>query len=858
MKTQHGNALWLVLILTGLLASYALARHSPAPASWRDSQLQQALAHTKEALIARAVSDDNRPGSLPCPDLITNSSGLNNHPGDGKADMFTLTQCPSYIGWLPWVTLDLPETLDDGGSRLWYALAPALRDDDSAQPINSDTSTGLWMDGHPDIAALIIAPRAMLTGQSRPSNTPRDYLDGENANGDDRHYVSGPASNTFNDLVLPISRQELMAATEKRVAGEVQRCLEQHTASPANASHRTPWPAPLSAVNFQGRAGSLFGRIPGSQPSSGLETALQEQQAQAGQSLQSLLASSIGEQQSGLLNTLAEQLAGLRNLYDNVFSVSNSLKQNGDLSYSQFLGIGKAATDASKDGRVSRAEGSLIRSQGSAGESGMTTLLEEIGHDGLDIYPGQLEQLAATLSQGKPDPLPDILASDDLLRLAFSGRSDFASAIDVAKIAAETALTANLAASQMPSDALRQQAAKQSTASLQNALLSLKNQVLASRINRLSSDISAYADNLTQRLSNWRDTPDSSNTSALSAALEETRQNINLLSSGLPPIKTLQTSSIDALQTAVSTLSTASNSGIDSASANAISQLSLLTQAIAANEASDNNLTHSSLSAATLNYQATQNAFTSQDTATPRPVQRDLLPYASAVGDSAVDVAKLAKFIADNAQQIAPLAKAQPVASGNDPGKAVILDASAYHQAELALNSISGKNQSLALLQAYLANPDNSRRDKASAALAETLRLAQATLNAGSLLDQPLSATTASALPTLWLSARCDFLRAGGWWQANRWQDSVFYQINGPLLSAPGRLSINRQGSYHLLVLTAGGKLAGQTANATPASISNFLEDANADPSRNGDALNPASHFVSRPLSANFNDRLAH
>ena len=133
---------------------------SPAARIQQEAKLAATLARAKEALIARAVTDANRPGSLPCPDLITNDGGLSNFPGDGKADMFTLTQCPSYVGWLPWVTLDLPELSDDTGTRLWYALSPELRDDDSAQPINSDRALAQQLDGAADIAAVIIASRA--------------------------------------------------------------------------------------------------------------------------------------------------------------------------------------------------------------------------------------------------------------------------------------------------------------------------------------------------------------------------------------------------------------------------------------------------------------------------------------------------------------------------------------------------------------------------------------------------------------------------------------------------------------------------------------------------------------------------
>ncbi|WP_374418929.1 hypothetical protein, partial [Stutzerimonas kunmingensis] len=129
---QSGIALILFLVVLILGGGYAFYRSTNIgfSSSQRDAKVFATLARAKEALIARAVTDANRPGSLPCPDTV----------GDGKSAMFTLTQCPSYVGWLPWVTLDLPELTDDTGTRLWYALSPTLRDDDSAQPINSDTN----------------------------------------------------------------------------------------------------------------------------------------------------------------------------------------------------------------------------------------------------------------------------------------------------------------------------------------------------------------------------------------------------------------------------------------------------------------------------------------------------------------------------------------------------------------------------------------------------------------------------------------------------------------------------------------------------------------------------------------------
>ena len=143
----------------------------------------------KQALIGRAATDANRPGSLPCPD----------RDGDGIADLFAGSNCPAYIGRLPWKTLDLPEFRDGYGETLWYALSPGLRDQLLAQPINGQKPLELRYDGQANIAAIVFSPGPPQAGQSgRPSIVVGDYLDGSNQDGD-FDYVSGPLSATFND-----------------------------------------------------------------------------------------------------------------------------------------------------------------------------------------------------------------------------------------------------------------------------------------------------------------------------------------------------------------------------------------------------------------------------------------------------------------------------------------------------------------------------------------------------------------------------------------------------------------------------------------------------------------------------------
>lgn len=266
-RQERGAAL-IALLFTVLLASSYLLLHransTPSPPE-RAARTAAALAQAKEALIARAVTHNDRPGSLPCPDLITNQPALNNVPGDGKADLipFGSNECPSHVGWLPWRTLDLPDPRDASGERLWYAMSSSFRDHPSAQPINSDTATTITLNGQGDIAAIVFAANAPLSTQLRPSNTITDYLDGANADGD-MAYVSLPTNENFNDVARPITGAEIMLAVERRVAGEALKCLRVYGLASGN---RYPWTTRInsgsgSPLSFEDREGERFGRLP--------------------------------------------------------------------------------------------------------------------------------------------------------------------------------------------------------------------------------------------------------------------------------------------------------------------------------------------------------------------------------------------------------------------------------------------------------------------------------------------------------------------------------------------------------------------------------------------------------------------
>jgi len=205
----------LVFMLVFFLAaaSWALSHSSATDARNRAGRTTaDTMSLAKEALIGRAASDNNRPGSLPCPDLND----------DGVAELFSGSVCPGYLGRLPWKTLDLPELRDAQGEHLWYALAPKLRDDDSAQPINHQQTLELSLEGTANIAAIVLSPGAPLATQgARPSNTASSYLEGSNSNGD-YAFVTGAATDLFNDEALALSRDDVFRAVNQRVLGEIR------------------------------------------------------------------------------------------------------------------------------------------------------------------------------------------------------------------------------------------------------------------------------------------------------------------------------------------------------------------------------------------------------------------------------------------------------------------------------------------------------------------------------------------------------------------------------------------------------------------------------------------------------------
>lgn len=276
---QQGAALMvmLVILVVGIAAILVGSLNSSAVKIARQNDSSAALAQAKEALISNAATYVDIPGSLPCPDT----------DNDGISDAGGATECPSYIGRLPWKTLGLPDLRDGSGERLWYTLSNTVRRYDSVHPLNSDTQGTLNITGTQTaskVMAIIFAAGSPVATQNRSSTdlTPctstatspdkgylcaNNYLEGTNKNKSTAtaggilniSYQTNIASSSFNDQLLVITHEQLFPVIEQRIAREVKACLDGYAKAKGN---KYPWAVPAQSWYFMGETGTQFGRMP--------------------------------------------------------------------------------------------------------------------------------------------------------------------------------------------------------------------------------------------------------------------------------------------------------------------------------------------------------------------------------------------------------------------------------------------------------------------------------------------------------------------------------------------------------------------------------------------------------------------
>jgi len=268
---QKGVIVLAIMLMLLAGSSYMLVKKFNANAikARADVKTQQAMKTAKQALISYAVTypdnvnPDEGPGYLLCPDI--NNDGV---AGSSCSDAGNTT-----TGRLPFKTLELEEIRDGSGTRLWYAISENYRNNPKQVPLNSDTAgqlTVLQESGGAcispgciqDVVAVIIAPGEPLSGQDDRGGVAEnisDYLEAENANFEPFFAQSGGAD--FNDRITIITRDEVMAAVEKRILGDVSKTFVNYQ----DIYNAFPWLSPYSAPEtseFHGETSVYAGHIP--------------------------------------------------------------------------------------------------------------------------------------------------------------------------------------------------------------------------------------------------------------------------------------------------------------------------------------------------------------------------------------------------------------------------------------------------------------------------------------------------------------------------------------------------------------------------------------------------------------------
>ena len=177
-----------------------------------------------------AMTSENDPGRLPCPEAAGNIGTANE--GTPRAT------ARSAVGRLPWRTLGLDKWRDIAGEPLWYVVSPGWTKPNAAANtlINSNSTGQLTLDASGDMVALIVAPGEPLQVSTSAGCTARIQA-ARTLTGDrlsrlsrlrERHgrpnaaSSNGPAD-SFNDQVLSVTGAEILPGIEAAVASRFER-----------------------------------------------------------------------------------------------------------------------------------------------------------------------------------------------------------------------------------------------------------------------------------------------------------------------------------------------------------------------------------------------------------------------------------------------------------------------------------------------------------------------------------------------------------------------------------------------------------------------------------------------------------
>ena len=264
-NAQGGYVLVLSLLALMAMGGVVIAGYTQAVKrdvdTSRYNHNKRVLEQAKQALLMFAynypASNTRGPGRLPCPD----------HDNDGDID-FPL-DCDT-VGRFPWKDprLNIQETLDADGQRLWYAVSSTFdnKPNDIVDPNSVGTITLVDQSGVEiydgavaGIAAVIIAPGSIvkrdnddngtyeftqLRGIALQRNDPRNYLDTFNGfdnsvftnleNDPDDGFILGPIYDdnvndyVVNDQLIIVTTAEVMAMAEQSVLDTYQRAINTY------------------------------------------------------------------------------------------------------------------------------------------------------------------------------------------------------------------------------------------------------------------------------------------------------------------------------------------------------------------------------------------------------------------------------------------------------------------------------------------------------------------------------------------------------------------------------------------------------------------------------------------------------
>lgn len=301
---QSGATLILVAFIIGLVATvYLLKTYDPVKLrAEQDEKTYLALNVAKQTLIAWSAVHLNRPGQMPFPDRNAdgNYDGVSdcNSPASTFSYNFLLGQLPVYRQDNPCTAPQVGiggDILDAQGNRLWYAVSRNLvhKYEGTATPpldpiinpsvINSPTYPWLVVKDRKGnvisnrVAVVIIAPGNALSEQNRTGAAPNanQFLDNfnigttnySNANYDlpNEDFVIGQDSRDvtdadtsvtkpyhFNDKLVFITIDELMAAITNRASSEASKLLNQYRAKNGQFPYAADLGAALNSHNSSG------------------------------------------------------------------------------------------------------------------------------------------------------------------------------------------------------------------------------------------------------------------------------------------------------------------------------------------------------------------------------------------------------------------------------------------------------------------------------------------------------------------------------------------------------------------------------------------------------------------------------